>query len=151
MRPFTEDDLRRRAAGGAFARGQEYLERVGEVREARWGATATVSGTHNYHVSLTHDGTALSGTCTCPIGSRGEFCKHCVAVGMTLLADQPAATLRSLDDEDARLRAYLDTLDRGILTQLLWGHALADPNLYRKLSQHAAAPKRPGRGHRGQR
>ena len=46
---------------------------------------------HGFHVAmvacagLALAGGALAGSCTCPVGREGLFCKHCVAVGLVWL------------------------------------------------------------------
>jgi uncharacterized Zn finger protein len=155
MHPFTAEDLRRLAGPKSFERGREYRESVMEVWRVRGGVAATVAGTHDYTVRLSHDGTELLGACTCPIGDDGRFCKHCVGLGLALLHGQSAAAAEDFDDrlldgdrEDDRLRAHLDALDRDTLAELLWEHAAEDAHLYRKLSLHAATPPPRSRGGR---
>jgi uncharacterized Zn finger protein len=156
MHPFTAEDLRQLAGPKSFERGREYRDLVMEVWRVRGGVAATVAGTHDYTVRLSHDGSELSGACSCPVGEDGLFCKHCVGLGLALLDGQSAAAAEEFDDtlldgdrEDDRLRAHLDTLDRDTLEKLLWDHAAEDANLYRKLSLHAAV--RPTRSRGGQR
>jgi uncharacterized Zn finger protein len=89
--PFTETDLRRVAAHRSFERGLDYLGSVSGIDVRRGRATATVYGSDAYLVSLTWADGEPDGDCTCPHGENGFFCKHCVALGLTLLRmDLPA-------------------------------------------------------------
>jgi uncharacterized Zn finger protein len=83
--PFTEADLRRLAPPRSFERGLSYVGSVSSIDVARDGATATVYGSDEYQVCLTWAGGVPDGACTCPHGEEGFFCKHCVALGLTLL------------------------------------------------------------------
>jgi uncharacterized Zn finger protein len=68
-------------------------------------------------------GKALRSFRTCPVGADGEFCKHCVAVGLAWLegdqrkrsgkSDEPAAV--SMED----VRAYLLEQDKKALVGML--------------------------------
>ncbi len=88
---FTEADLRAAAGPQSFERGLRYLDAVAglEAIGDRW--VATVRGSENYLVVLTVTAAAaaaggrLRAECDCPHGQEGFFCKHCVAVGMTVV------------------------------------------------------------------
>jgi uncharacterized Zn finger protein len=73
------------------------LERVDDV-----AAVAVVHGSERYRVMLDIDpsGAVLRGTCSCPMGGEGEFCKHCVATAL-VLADRRA------EEDTAQLREFL--------------------------------------------
>ncbi len=128
---FTEDDLSRAAGAASFRRGREYVDAVGDLQPTVYGMRATVRGTHDYEVWLGRDDDALVGECGCPFGTEGNFCKHCVAVGLALLADGAPA-------QGADLGAYLRSLDVGELANLLLEQANRDPALYRRLTLRAA-------------
>ena len=53
--------------------------------------TACVYGSSAYEVCLTFGGDGLGGACTCPYGRDGFFCKHCVAVGLSVPASVACA------------------------------------------------------------
>jgi uncharacterized Zn finger protein len=134
---FTEDDLRAAAGEGSFRRGREYVEAVGELRPTALGVCASVRGKDVYEVWLGRGDDTLAGECGCPFGLEGNFCKHCVAVGLALLAEGP-----SVPDTD--LGAYLHSLEQQELVDLLLAQAKRDPSLYRQLvlrSGTAGAPQ----------
>jgi len=94
-------DSRTIARGAAYASGG----RVRTIQSDDNTITANVRGQSKYHVELTcHDG-VLSGSCTCPMGNDGVFCKHCVAVAISAAGDgsSPAPVdLRTPDGDGSR-------------------------------------------------
>ena len=70
-------------------RGVVYLEegRVGALRASATRVAATVQGAESYAVELSVDDGQLRFACSCPVGSDGAFCKHCVAVALRWLRD----------------------------------------------------------------
>lgn len=133
---FTEDDLRAAAGDGSFRRGREYVDAVGEPQPTALGVRATVRGKDVYEVWLGRENDGLVGECGCPFGVEGNFCKHCVAVGLVLLADGSAAP-------DADLGAYLRSLDQRELVDLVLEQAGRDPSLYRQLMLRAGSAGAP--------
>src|ERR1035441_8502741 len=90
---FGEADLRRVAGERSFGRGLGYLDAVGDLETGVDQVTATVYGTDAYEVVLDLDDGGVTGECSCPHGQEGFFCKHLVAVGLTVLGqtgDVPA-------------------------------------------------------------
>jgi uncharacterized Zn finger protein len=77
--------LLRRADSGSLQRGTRYAERglVEILPSARNEVVAVVRGSNEYDVALDAGG----GTCTCPVGLRGQFCKHLVATVLTVEDD----------------------------------------------------------------
>jgi uncharacterized Zn finger protein len=139
---FDDNDLRRLAGPKSYERGRGYLRQVGDVDELPGGVVAMVYGTETYEVRLRRRAGGLDGECTCPYGQDGAFCKHCVAVGLTLLADTPAAPkaskARRRKPAAADLRSYLALVEPAELIDLLLELAADDPALHRRLSLRAA-------------
>lgn len=129
---FTEDDLRAAAGEGSFRRGREYVDAVGELRPTALGVRASVRGKDVYEVWLGRENDALVAECECPFGLEGNFCKHCVAVGLVLLAGTPVG-------QEVDLGAYLRSLDQRELVDLLLAQAERDSALYRQLVLRAGA------------
>ncbi|WP_433790663.1 SWIM zinc finger family protein [Actinoplanes sp. CA-252034] len=136
---FTDADLRRLAGSKSYERGVDYVSAVGTVDELPDGVVATVEGTESYVVRLINR-RGLRGECSCPYGEDGNFCKHCVAVGLSLLATEPA---RQSPQAGFDLRAHLESEDGPALVELLLELAADDPALYRRLSLRAATRGRP--------
>src|SRR5438067_1576276 len=131
---LTRETLRRLAGQRSFERGQEYAE-FGSVGSLQWDESsirAGVQGTDRYRVRLEMAGGRLAGSCTCPVGRDGRFCKHCVAVGLAWLSrsaerDQAAAPTRS------ELHDRLAALGADALAGLLVEQALDDDYLHARL------------------
>jgi uncharacterized Zn finger protein len=141
--------LRRLAGATSFGRGEDYLEGglVRSLVEHQDSITAQVRGTRRYDVKLWGERGNLEYSCTCPVGTDGAFCKHCVAVGLAWLGQsyEPAAVKKlvkpvvTMDD----IRAYLGGQDKAALVELVMKKALEDERLRQWLLMEAAkrAPK----------
>lgn len=143
---FSEADLRALAGPRSYERGTKYLDAITAIDEVPGGVVATVHGTGRYTVRLHNRRGRLSGDCSCPHGQEGAFCKHCVAVGLSLLTDAD----EHADDPDAptqtqrhraslELRTFLASLDKAELVDLIHDRAQEDPMLNRQLALRAAA------------
>ena len=77
---------------GSYQRGVAYREegRVSASRGTGSRLEATVQGTMPYIVELWIEEGEPRWSCTCPAAEDGSFCKHCVAVVLTLNPDEPA-------------------------------------------------------------
>lgn len=137
---FTEADLRAAADGRSFERGWGYVDAVEglEVRDGQ--VTATVYGTDDYEVVLTMGEDGLDAECDCPYGQDGNFCKHCVAVGLTVLrmADRLPVMRKTVAAKDRSLQSWLDSLSREALLDLLREQLAQDKDLRRRLELRAA-------------
>ena len=141
---LTRLKLRQLAGSRTFEHGADYFAagQVVSLAEQNGKLTATVQGTEEYHVTLFAEGDAIASDCTCPMGSEGAFCKHCVAVGLAWLAngsdiprpDKPAAT-PAMTLEEAR--AWLAKLERNELVDIIVDQATRDARLREKLFQQA--------------
>jgi uncharacterized Zn finger protein len=142
--------LRRMAGARAFERGEDYCA-GGQVR-ALGGhedvITARVLGTREYRVKLWVENGDLEFSCTCPVGTDGAFCKHCVAVGLAWLeqgreggapSKKPAKPSVTMDD----VRIHLTAQGKEALVDLLVERAMEDDRLRQRLLMKASrkAPK----------
>jgi uncharacterized Zn finger protein len=140
---FSDEDLQALAGPRSYQRGTGYLDAVADLAAVPGGVQAIVHGTEPYRVRLFREDGGLAGTCDCPVGMEGTFCKHCVALGLvvlsaTELADPEPAEPGSRAGGQIDLRGYLESLDHATLVELLHEHALDDETLSRKLSLRAA-------------
>ncbi|MEV6736368.1 SWIM zinc finger family protein [Streptomyces sp. NPDC051104] len=141
---FGEDDLRALAGARSFERGLGYLDAVRGLEVGESSVTAVVHGTDVYEVELTiGGGEAISGWCDCPYGQEGNFCKHRVAVGLTVLRraqtiphQRAAARARA-----SGLEAWLSQLSRDELLALVRERIAEDRELRRCLELRAAAAR----------
>lgn len=142
---FLERGTLRRIAGErSFERGEDYFVngQVKALAEHEEAITAKVQGTRPYRVKLWIAEDDLEYSCTCPVGADGEFCKHCVAVGLAWLeAGQPkfpgkgkASLAVTMDD----VRTYLSGQDKSVLVNMLVEHAMEDDRLRQRLLMKTA-------------
>lgn len=126
----------------AYARGALYQHdgRV-ELRASKRGRVrAVVRGTMPYQVELWENHAKPAWSCSCPVGKDGGFCKHCVAVALTVGASPlfaPRSSARRDDDAD-NLRDYLGGLDADELVDLVLEQTGEDWRLRERLTAKAA-------------
>jgi SWIM zinc finger len=89
---FTDADVRAAAGQQSFRRGLSYLNAVTSLEIFGSHVIASVHGSDDYLVVLTLGDKSAGGArpraeCGCRYGQEGFFCKHCVAVALTLLRD----------------------------------------------------------------
>ncbi|MDP2623607.1 MAG: hypothetical protein Q8Q29_07420, partial [Actinomycetota bacterium] len=136
---FAMPALRRLAGPRSFERGLEYSSdrRLKNLRVTDDEASAIVRGTSDYKVRLWIKNGGPGFECTCPMGDGGEFCKHCVAVGLALVEEETRpSSARAATTAD--LRSYLQTQDRETLIDLLLDRASEDEFLRGRLELEAA-------------
>ena len=126
------------ADDGALARGRAYADqgRV-EIRSVGpAGVVAVASGEHVYDVQLDGEG----GSCTCPVGLRGDFCKHLVASVLALEdpTDVSAQQASSGPELAASTSQWLSRLNTGQLRDVVRDLA-RDPDVIERLDRLAAA------------
>ncbi|MGW0821010.1 SWIM zinc finger family protein [Streptomyces sp. NPDC002845] len=144
MRGLTEANLKTLAGGRSFERGLGYLDAVSGVEVGDGWVTASVHGTERYEVELALDGPGgLSGECDCPYGLEGNFCKHLVALGLTVLAQRESLPRQR---KAARERAqdfdgWLSGLSKDELLALLREQIDEDRQLRRRLELRAASAR----------
>lgn len=145
--------LRRMAGARSFERGEDYFVngQVEAIAEHKGAITAKVRGTRPYQVKLRVEKENLEYSCTCPVGADGEFCKHCVAVGLawldgsTLGLTSKARQVKLSEEGQASpavtmhdVRAYLAGQGKKALVDMLVDQAMADDRLRRRLFMKAA-------------
>lgn len=121
----SPERLLRLAGSRSYERGEEYAaeRRVRLLSVDDDAVVATVAGSEGYRVRLRLDEPGeLRGSCTCPVEG---FCKHCVAVGLTLLDDAGPRT--------GDLRGYLATRPHEELVGLVLDALARDPVLRDRL------------------
>ncbi|MFJ2307719.1 SWIM zinc finger domain-containing protein [Streptomyces sp. NPDC087787] len=144
MRGLTEANLKKLAGARSFERGLGYLDAVSGVEIGDGWVTATVHGTERYEVELTLDGPGgPAGECDCPYGLEGNFCKHLVALGLTVLARRESLPRqRKAARERARdLDGWLSALSKDELLALLREQIHEDRQLRRRLELRAASAR----------
>lgn len=143
VRVVTPRRLRSLAGERFFGRGEAYYAdgAVKSIRPDDDGVKAVVKGTRRYRVHLWVEDGEFGYDCTCPIGHEGEFCKHCVAVGLAWHAGDGkagAGEQASPNVTEGDMRDYLSRLDREELVSLVLEQMDEDERLHRKLTLRAA-------------
>ncbi len=145
---ITLKQIQHLAGERAFRRGRDYCDsdHVRSLVVHGDTLTATVCGTDNYAVRLAAKDSALQHRCSCPVGTDGGFCKHCVAVALAWLgAGEDSGKKRKLGSDTATPLVSLDDLRPWLLDQppaTLAGYLLEvaerDDRLREKLLRGAA-------------
>ncbi|MEU9848053.1 DUF6880 family protein [Streptomyces sp. NPDC047985] len=141
---LTEANLKALAGARSFERGAGYLDAVSGIEVGEVSATATVHGTERYEVELTLDGPrGLSGECDCPYGQEGNFCKHLVALGLSLLADRASLPKqrKAARSRAQTLDAWLSGLSREELLELVRDRIAEDRQFRRRLELRVASSR----------
>ena len=146
---LTGDELLELADGRSYARGEAYFEdgRVQSLAENLNVVTGQVQGTETYQVKLWVEDDELASSCSCPWAAEGNFCKHCVAVGLAWLeqdsepnGEEPKAgktpVKPRITPDD--VRAMLNSEGKGYLVEMIMNQAAADNALAERLVMKAA-------------
>jgi uncharacterized Zn finger protein len=146
-----EAAVREFAGMRSFARGLAYY-RDGRVELGAAGAeraVAVVRGTLPYEVALWVADGRLAWSCSCPVGDDGEFCKHCVALALSIASPGESGPKQARRGARAQplngdLEAYVQSLDGDELAELVMTQAAEDWRLRERLTARAAAAKGSG-------
>ncbi|ANW18116.1 SWIM zinc finger family protein [Streptomyces clavuligerus] len=144
MERLTEADLRSLAGPRSFERGLGYVDAVSGVEVGDGWIRASVRGTERYEAELTPGRRGgLTGVCDCPYGQEGNFCKHLVALGLTVLAQEGGLPrLRESARTRARsLDAWLSGLSPDELLTVVRDELAEDRRLRRRLELRAASAR----------
>ena len=101
-----------------------------------------MQGARPYRVELWIEEDDLEYSCTCPMGADGEFCKHCVAVGLSWTENieqknsKKGKQASGVTIED--VRTYLLGQDKDALVEMLVNRSMEDDRLRQSLFIKAA-------------
>jgi len=146
---LTCDKLLELADERSYARGEAYFEdgRVQSLAENLNVVTGRVQGTETYQVKLWVEDGQLASSCSCRWAAEGNFCKHCVAVGLAWLeqdsetnggepkAGKTPVRPRITPDD---VRAMLKSERKDYLVEMIMNQATADNALAERLVMKAA-------------
>ena len=138
---IDESYLKRLAGDRYFERGYKYFAEGAVIRLVVKGeqVSAKVQGAHEYRVKLWIEEKALRADCDCPVGMNGEFCKHCVAAGLSWLAHRESGEIDTIDTPgNVDIRGYLMAQGKGKLVNLLLERAEEDELFEQRLRMLAA-------------
>ena len=130
--------------GGAryFERGEDYFQRglVMQLIERKGNVSALVRGTRDYAVVIRLDDGIVAYECNCPVGIRGEFCKHCVATTLAWINEQapdslpgPLSKTSRPDRQAPDLHAWLIQQTKEKLADMLLEAAEKDEHIHNRL------------------
>ncbi|WP_030688868.1 SWIM zinc finger domain-containing protein [Streptomyces globisporus] len=144
MGGLTEAKLRALAGERSYERGLGYVDAVSGIEVDDGRIRASVRGTERYEAELVLGGRGKpTGTCDCPYGQEGNFCKHLVALGLTVIAEQADLPRRreTARDRARDLDTWLSGLSRKDLLALVRDEIAEDRQLRRRLELRAASAR----------
>ncbi|OKH96498.1 SWIM zinc finger family protein [Streptomyces uncialis] len=144
MGGLDEAKLRALAGERSFERGLAYVDAVSGVEVGDGWIRASVRGTERYEVELRLGGRGKpTGTCDCPYGQEGNFCKHLVALGLSVIGQETDLTQRrtSARGRARGLDTWLTGLSREDLVALVREEMAEDRQLRRRLELRAASAR----------
>nr|WP_203608947.1 hypothetical protein [Streptomyces anulatus] len=136
--------MRALAGERSFERGLAYVDEVSGVEFGDGWIRASVRGTERYEVELLLRGRRKpAGACDCPYGQEGNFCKHLVALGLTVIAQDADLPRRrkAARDRTRGLDAWLTGMSRDDLLALVREEMAEDRNLRKRLELRAASAR----------
>lgn len=138
LRELLSKNMKKLAGAVYYARGKAYFEDglVGSLEENDDEITACVHGTYDYEVRFWEEDGELDFECSCPVGQDYDFCKHCVAAGLAVLAlcvpDKKDASKKQRSPAND-IRNYLETLEPDALMGIITDACKHDKRLREKL------------------
>jgi uncharacterized Zn finger protein len=136
---ISNDYLIRLAGQPAFNRGIDYFKggHVLELKRNGSRITAEVEGSEIYQVTLKWTSSQLDGACDCPASEGFDFCKHCVAVALTLREAQAEQNKLAQGGAENRIKAFLLKQNREKLADWLLELIETDRTLLQQWSMRA--------------
>jgi uncharacterized Zn finger protein len=145
--------IHRLAGAPSYQRGLDYFSHghVESVEDRGGSINAVVRGSQDYTVTLAADDGVLDYACDCPVGSDGDFCKHCVAAALAWLnrAAGPAklpARRKAKEVTLADAGKLLQEEDKETLVRMILDWAKDDDRLRERLILYAARRSGPDTG-----
>ena len=123
-----------------YDRGLDYFEegRVSALQQRGQTILARVTGTEDYSVVLALKAETVTYHCDCPVGSEGDFCKHCVATALAWLHQQDTSEDPSPKITLEDVTKALQQEDKETLIRWLLAWAEEYPGLQNRLMMAAA-------------
>lgn len=129
-RALARSRLQSLAGPRSFERGHDYAldGRVSALTTTDDAVRAIVSGSHPYQVAVHVGDDDVEWECDCPVGQRGQLCKHVVAVTLVSTGQATPEPSRDTPSPPAQgdLKTYLTTLDQQALIDLVLERAALD-------------------------
>ena len=135
MLTITDEKLIHLAGKTTFEKGLKLYQSnaVTSTEKFKNHILATVLGSQLYTVDLTLNSQRIEGACSCPASDYMDFCKHCVAVALSLKATQDIATQIKSEQKTrnkyAPIEPYIASLSKPRLQEELLKLVLEDNHL----------------------
>ena len=132
---LSKSKLKQLAGEVYFTRGEEYF-RSGNVLNLITGddfASGKVLGTQPYRVHISIKSGKINWSCSCPLGEDGEFCKHCVAVGLAIHEISSISKSKTKSITFVDVEKYLLLLDKRELVKIIIDAAKDSDRVYNKI------------------
>jgi len=130
LESLTETKVKKMAGDKVFSRGYDYFARgyVREIVKTEKNVRAKVLGRGGtlYSVHIKGEGKRLESNCTCPFGG---FCKHIVAVLLSLVKKSGSITQISMKEVEDDLRSK----SKDELVGIILDHASSDTDFMKSL------------------
>lgn len=135
---FSDDRIEEMADSLSWELGQTLAigGHVGKLTVTKSSVRATVQGASSHQVKLWLDHDEPAFECSCPIGQKGRFCKHAVAVALVATVETPDTSQQ--DDVVVDVRNYLESLEHQALVELLMERVANDEMFDAQLQMTAA-------------
>ena len=147
---ISKAEIRKLTDSRSWQRGVNYHDQgnVLSLLEDKHIIIAKVSGTRDYKVKLWTENDKLDGSCSCPMGDAGVFCKHCVAVGLTYLEGGVGSVIEGSSKQKSKksepaitmddIRQYLSQQKTDTLVEMIMDQLMEDDSLRERLMMKAA-------------
>lgn len=148
---FTASVAGKLAGAQSYRRGQAYYRqgRIGHSQSAEGRIVGFVQGNVPYMVKLWEDRGEPGWSCSCPAARDGSFCKHCVAVAISIdpveHLDQVVEAVKDPPpDPQAELAEFVGGLSHGRLARIVLNQASTDRRLRDRLWAESRARRGEG-------
>ncbi|WP_029408372.1 SWIM zinc finger domain-containing protein [Thiomicrorhabdus sp. Milos-T2] len=133
MKLITEELLINLAGQAAFERGKKLFEqgKVRSIEPFKNHILATVQGTQLYAINISHTASIFEGSCNCPASDNIDFCKHCVAVGLHIMAGSNPETTSKADKQ-----TKVTAKEKQLQTISQYFNSLTKPDLEKALLEY---------------
>lgn len=146
---ITRQNLSSLAGSRSFSRGEKYFEigLVGPINEKNGMVSAKIHGSRIYETRLkvvrpSQGEVRLDYSCSCPVGHDGDFCKHCVALGLAWIDNMKPSAAKSSTPASAGSREislkdilkWLEAQDQKLIFDMLLAQVKNDCRLREDLT-----------------
>ncbi len=142
---FDISILKTLSGSATYQRGEKLfaLAAVQIIACSEKKVSAKVKGTQVYDVSLINSADNILGRCSCPAFANSGFCKHCVAVALTVNHHELVDSGVKVVSDEQKLQDYLESLDKNKLVEALFKQIFSDSQLSKQWLLRADMANKP--------